>query len=106
MGLIIDTSSVGVTRITTTKSWDNLNRLSTITSSAGVTNLSSFAYQYNLANQRTQVTLADGSYWVYTYDSLGQVTGGSKYWPDSSLVSGQQFGYAESARLCPTINAH
>ena len=86
--------SGGTTRMTTTKTWDNLNRLSTITSSAGVTNVASFAYQYNSANQRTQVTLADGSYWVYTYDSLGQVTSGSKYWPDASLVSGQQFGYA------------
>jgi RHS repeat-associated protein len=85
--------SGGTPRMTTTKSWDNLNRLSTITSSANATNISSFTYQYNLANQRTQVTLADGSYWIYSYDSLGQITGGSKYWSDGSLVSGQQFGY-------------
>jgi RHS repeat-associated protein len=85
--------SGGAARMTTTKTWDNLNRLSTITSGTGITNVSSFAYQYNLANQRTQVTLADGSYWIYTYDSLGQVTSGSKYWSDGSLVSGQQFGY-------------
>ena len=26
-------------------------------------------------NQRTKATLADGSYWVYSYDDLGQVTG-------------------------------
>ena len=28
-----------------------------------------------------------------TYDSLGQVTGGTKYFADGSLVPGQQFGY-------------
>ena len=36
----------------------------------------SFAYQYNLVNERTQVTQADGSAWAYGYDALGQVTSG------------------------------
>jgi YD repeat-containing protein len=30
-------------------------------------------YQYNQANQRVRTTLADGSFWIYEYDSLGQM---------------------------------
>jgi hypothetical protein len=37
--------------------------------------------------------LADGSYWIYQYDNLGQVTNGVKYFYDGTLVPGQQFGY-------------
>jgi YD repeat-containing protein len=51
-------------------------------------------YNYNQANQRTSVTNADGTYWVYQYDALGQVTSGVKHWGDGSAVAGQQFGYA------------
>src|SRR5665213_1080811 len=57
------------------------------------TNLSS-VYSYNLANQRTGVTNADGSYWAYQYDSLGQVTNAVRRWSDGTLVAGQQCGYA------------
>ncbi len=53
----------------------------------------SFNHAYNLANQRTKNTLADGSYWIYQYDSLGQVISGIKYFYDGTLVPGQQFGY-------------
>jgi RHS repeat-associated protein len=54
----------------------------------------SFAYSYNSANQRTSVTNADGSYWTYTYDALGQVTAGKRYWSDGTSVAGHQFEYA------------
>jgi len=83
----------GTTRMTTTKQYDALNRLSTINNQPSSDTPVSFAYDYNSANQRTRVTLADGSYWVYTYDALGQVTSGRKYWGDGSLVAGQQFDY-------------
>ena len=53
----------------------------------------SFSYVYNNANQRTRATLADGSYWLYEYDSLGQVRSGKKYWADGTPVAGQQFEY-------------
>src|SRR5213594_4562100 len=49
--------------------------------------------QYNDANQRTRVTLNDGSFWIYQYDSLGQVTSGKKFWADGGPVPGQQFEY-------------
>jgi RHS repeat-associated protein len=81
----------GMTRLTTTKGYDNLNRLTNIVNAASV-NLSS-AYQYNPANQRTNQLREDGTYWVYQYDSLGQVTSGKKYWSDGTPVAGQQFAY-------------
>ena len=87
--------SNSVTRMTTSKQYDNLNRLTQISSvgSAGTPPAISFAYQYNSANQRTQDTLADGSYWIYGYDSLGQVTNGWRYWRDGTIAAGQQFDY-------------
>ena len=85
-----------VTRMTTSKQYDYLNRLTGISSSgsAGVPPAISFAYQYNPANQRTKDTLVDNSYWVYNYDSLGQVTSGHKYFYDQTPVPGQQFDYS------------
>lgn len=89
---IVFTNS-GTLRMTTTKSYDYLNRLTSIQSSAGASTVASFSYANNLANQRTSVTNVDNSYWVYQYDSLGQVTSGKKYWSDGTPVAGQQFTY-------------
>jgi len=71
------------------------NRLTQISSapSASYTLPLTFNYNYNPANQRTSDTLADGSYWVYGYDSLGQVTNACKFFPDGTPVAGQQFDY-------------
>jgi RHS repeat-associated protein len=77
------------TRMTTTKAYDFLNRLTSIGSSAV-----SFGYDYNSANQRIRATLADGSFWVYEYDALGQVKSGKRYWSDGTPVPGQQYEYA------------
>jgi len=76
--------------MTTTKSYDLLNRLLSVSSAPSAL---SFSYLYNEANQRSQCRLADGSFWVYQYDSLGQVKSGKKYWPDWTPVAGQQFEY-------------
>jgi YD repeat-containing protein len=106
----------GMTRMTTSKTYDNLNRLTAISSlptaqlvrhsfparhsfSGGGSGGGSLqpiasAFSYNPANQRTKDTLADGSYWMYAYDSLGQVTNGCKYFPNGAPVPGQQFDYA------------
>ena len=66
----------------------------------GLTNLawtgaatSSVAYTYSPANQRVRSDLADGSYWVYNYDQLGQLTQATRYWADGSPVAGQIFAY-------------
>ncbi len=80
--------------MTTSKSYDGLNRLTRIGSADGQgATLSSFGYALNTANQRTSVTNADSSYWVYGYDELGQVVSGKKYWSDGTPVAGQQFEY-------------
>ena len=80
-------------RMTTTKTYDYLNRLTAMASSAGGSNVAVFNYAYNAANQRMVITNVDSSRWVYTYDALGQVTGGKKYWSDGTPVAGQQFEY-------------
>ncbi len=49
--------------------------------------------RWSAANQRIGRTDADGSYWRYEYDALGQVRSGRKYWSDGTLVAGQQFEY-------------
>ena len=80
-------------RLTTTKLYDNLGRLQSITSVPSADSPISFAYQYNDANQRTRATLANGEYWTYGYDSLGQVTNGVKRFPNSAPIPGYNFGY-------------
>ena len=85
----------GTTRMTTTKQFDYLNRLTQISSAPSGSYIQplAFNYNYNPANQRTKDTLADGSYWIYAYDSLGQVTNGCKFFADGTPVAGQQFDY-------------
>jgi RHS repeat-associated protein len=46
----------GVQRMVTTRSYDNLNRLTTIQNSVSGSNVTSSSYAYNSANQRTSVT--------------------------------------------------
>jgi RHS repeat-associated protein len=46
------------------------------------------------ASQRVRTTLADGSFWIYEYDSLGQVRSGKRFWSDGTPMAGQQFEYA------------
>lgn len=82
----------GTTRMTTTKSYDYVNRLTGISSTSAVAAVS-FAYAYNSANQRTRVDEADGSYWLYEYDSLGQVTSAKRYASGGYIVPGQQHEY-------------
>lgn len=86
--------SNATTRLTVTKTYDYLNRLLTISSVPSAASALSFGYSMNDANQRIQATLADGSCWMYEYDSLGQVKSGKRYWPDWTPVAGQQFEYA------------
>jgi len=84
-------------RLQTTREYDLLNRLQRVYSrtnaSADTPLISYFDYQYNQANQRTRSGLVNGSYWLYRYDALGQVTSGKKYWADGTPVRGQQYEY-------------
>ena len=53
-----------------------------------------YSYLYNDKDQRTKLTLPDGSYWEYSYDDKGQVTGGVKKNAAGNLIAGQYFGYS------------
>src|SRR5947208_4086785 len=79
----------------TTKQYGYLYRLLSISSSPSSSSSlpTSYAYGYNEANQRRRVALNDGSFWIYQYDALGQVTSGKKYFGDNTPVPGQQFEY-------------
>src|SRR6266498_5598908 len=87
--------SNSTTRMTTTRSYDNLNRLLAISSqpSASGAGSVSFNYAYNDANQRTRMSLDDGCFWLYEYDTLGQLKSGKHYWSNWTPVAGQQFEY-------------
>ncbi|NLH72946.1 MAG: RHS repeat-associated core domain-containing protein [Verrucomicrobia bacterium] len=84
--------------LVTGRVYDGLGRVSLISSKAYGPQAAglplSCGYQYNAANQRTRMVLADGSWWEYRYDRLGQVISGKRYWPDGTPVAGQQFEYA------------
>ncbi len=84
----------GSARLTMTRQYDKLNRLLSIASVPSASGTIGYAYQYNAANQRTGRTEADGSYWVYGFDALGQVVSGRRYWGDGTPVAGEQFEYA------------
>ncbi len=86
----------GATVLTTTRTYDRLNRLSSISSAASTStsNLnSSSSYQYNAANQRTRLTREDGAYWSYGYDAFGQVTSAIKHLPDATPALAPAFAF-------------
>jgi YD repeat-containing protein len=84
----------GTTRMTTSRQYDALNRLTSITNEPVGSSAIGYRYIYNTANQRIRRTESDAAYWLYTYDQLGQVISGKKYWGDGTPVAGQQFEYA------------
>jgi len=83
----------GVTRATIKKQYDLLNRLTNIVATTNAVTVFSSFYTFNNANQRTTNCQADGSRWVFGYDSLGQLNSAKKYWSDGTAVAGQQFEY-------------
>ena len=80
VGQIEFKQGTSATPMKTAKQYDYLNRLISISNSPSSSAQISYSYQYNNANQRVRTTLADGNYWIYQYDKLGQVTSGKKYW--------------------------
>ena len=92
------TNGVGTGQgLAVSRAYDRLNRLTSVSSkpygSAAPSLPVGFQYQYNTANQRTRADLGDGTYWVYEYDALGQVTRGRRYWGDGTPMAGQDFTY-------------
>ena len=98
----------GAVRLASTRTPDGLGRLSSITNSASGSIISSHAYTYNFYGQRSQATLADGSYWLYGYSTRGDVASGHHYWTSGATpVAGQQFDYSFDAtgnRTSTTVN--
>ena len=92
VGQIVFANS-GTAEMTTSKAYDHLNRLTSVSNLNTTPTPDIHTYAYNNANQRTNSTNADGSYWAYLYDPLGQVTNGVKHWTGGAVVAGQQFGY-------------
>ncbi|MDD2626954.1 MAG: hypothetical protein PHI87_05350, partial [Candidatus Methanomethylophilus sp.] len=84
--------------MTTAKTYDKLNRLAGMISTPSGGGQLPFSYgaSYNEANQRITVTMNDGSYWVYDYDTLGQISSAKKHFADGAFVPGQQFTYSHS----------
>lgn len=82
-------------QMTTTRKYDNLNRLLAVTTTTNGSGTAAFASRYalNTASQRTSLTNADDSRWNFDYDALGQVTSGKRRWSDGTIVAGQQFEY-------------
>jgi RHS repeat-associated protein len=80
--------------MTTTKSYDYLNRLRYIASvNTTPAILSSNAYAYNTASQRTKATNELGKRWDYEYDSLGQVTKGWQHDANGDALSDRKYEY-------------
>jgi RHS repeat-associated protein len=60
---------------------------------AGITQPHSHEQTYNRADQKTRIDLANGDYWTFGYDDLGQVTAGAKNRSAGGLYAGLQFAY-------------
>ena len=82
-----------------TNTFDNVARLTgTYLKNNGNANLDSYAYTYNQANQRTQVTRTAGDYVNYTYDNMGELK--TAIGKEAGGVTNrwqEQFGYAYDA---------
>ena len=81
----------GVAR--TTYQYDGLNRVRSTLTKSNQTNKFEFVYSYNDLNQRNRVQQSDGSYWIYEYDDLGQLTSAKHYHSNGEPVAGQLYEY-------------
>ncbi len=82
-------------RLTTTRTYDRLNRLAAISNQPAAAGMPpiSHSYDYDAANHRTRATRADASYWTYGYDALGQVTAGRKRLSDNTATPGHDYAW-------------
>ena len=85
-------SQGGVTKLTTSRTYDSLYRMTGISSASG-TVTKAYNYTYDAKDRRTQLNMPDGSRWVYGYDDQGQIKSGVKYDAAGKAVPGQSFGY-------------
>lgn len=80
------------TVMTTTKGHDSLDRLESV-SMATSSATHSYTALYNAAGQREKITLENGQYWSYGYNSRGEVVSGEKKLPGGTNLLGYQKGY-------------
>ncbi|MEO6246029.1 MAG: RHS repeat-associated core domain-containing protein [Opitutaceae bacterium] len=86
-------ATAGSTRLTTTKSYDRLNRLISLTHSPSGGAALSYSHAHDQGGQRVQTTREDGTAWRYGYDALGQVTSAQHRLADATPMLGQDFAY-------------
>ena len=95
---LISSVTSGSNKLVVSKSYDPLNRLTSISSDAsGASMPVSFDYRYNQANQRTAIVEEDGKFSDMTYDPYGQLTDVTRRWSNGDLLAGQQFRYSYDA---------
>jgi RHS repeat-associated protein len=80
------------TRLTATRIYDKLNRLTSVTN-VGASATRSAAYELDDANRRQRLTREDNAYWDFDYDPLGQVTGATKRRADAAALPGHAFSF-------------
>ena len=91
-GTVTNIDIGGLVRVSRTL--DGLDRLTDTTTRVGDEILHRSAYQLNDADQRIRQTLADGRYWAYAYDQLGQLVSAKQYSAAGVPVDDAQFTYA------------
>ena len=93
-------SADGADRLTESRSYDALNRLTALGvlgGEAAAPVFRSFTYAYNDANQRVSATREDGSRWDYGYDALGHLTAAVRRLPGGELMPGHEFAWTYDA---------
>ncbi len=81
-----------------TDTYDDLGRLlSTVLKNAGGGVLNAHAYGYDAAHQRTNQTLAEGNWWQYGYDAMGQLTGAQGREAGGTVRAHEQLSYGYDA---------
>jgi RHS repeat-associated protein len=83
----------GTTGLTTTKEFDEFDRLSSNVSVPTASDTVGVTFHYNDAGDRDTATLPDGTFWSYGSNTRGEVISGTKKLADSTALSGYQFGY-------------
>jgi len=78
-----------------TNTFDSVARLTgTWLMNSGATNLDSYVYTYNQANQRTNVVRTAGDYVTYKYDSIGELTNSIGFQPSGAVRIHERRYYA------------
>ena len=101
------TTLAGPADLTVTNTYDSLNRLVSVVNQCSGTIpgcvVSGFQYTYDASDRRTQVDLATpgvdtvqwtNGRWEYTYDSAGQLIGGTRYGPQLAGGEGTMVDYS------------